>query len=479
MKKCLKCGAEYSDDVVFCKACGEKLTSTNVCQRCGHPVEINDVYCGKCGYKIEKEYRCEKCGALMGENAKFCPECGNKVEKPVVSIAPSTKKPKKGNLTDETFGDSIWHKVLYYVAGSVGIAVLLLLLIGCFGDILKFQETIKYGGSADTLTSSTSIEYFFGKAFRDLNSTTAGLRFNEYKVVEIIMIVLEYLCWLSAIVGAILGLIFFVRKFVLGATNKSYILKDRFLWIAILCAMPYLIIFGSRYVYFYSVSTMNQFASGSATFGWGTLMIMIASLIGVCSLSLYKLGIAIIEKREIVRESILSGIKIAFFFVLTFGIQRIVDMNGSLSYGPASSIITAEMKGYASSYPQFRNALYAYSAGSNWIRYATKCLLGPLFIMICGGLGIALMFVITSSRKKMIASIILGTLIIAFAITGYLLAFQGELESMRYFLNPYPYIYDITAEDKILHFSGTGIVLIVFTALSVAGVIVSERFRAE
>ena len=86
MKKCLKCGAEYQDDDMFCSKCGGDLAVVDACQQCGKSVSVEETYCKHCGYKIEKEYKCEKCGALIDEDSKFCKECGAKVENPVVSI---------------------------------------------------------------------------------------------------------------------------------------------------------------------------------------------------------------------------------------------------------------------------------------------------------------------------------------------------------------------------------------------------------
>ena len=220
MRKCLRCGVEYSDDTNFCLKCGEKLASTNVCQRCGNPVNVEDEYCGKCGYKIEKEYHCNECGATISKNAKFCEECGAKVINPVVTIAPCKESPRKEKNDKK---EDKKAKILFYAFNVLSIALIILFIVGCFGDVLQ-TKAISSGLSEK---QTTSIEYFFGKAIKDIDETVRDMKYGEYAAVSRLFLALEYIVWIMAIVMAVAGLCIQVYSFYKNANGKKYIFDTK------------------------------------------------------------------------------------------------------------------------------------------------------------------------------------------------------------------------------------------------------------
>ena len=59
MKKCPFCGAEMSDDSLFCTECGKELSKGNKCPHCGATVSYGDAYCQNCGKSINESQTVE------------------------------------------------------------------------------------------------------------------------------------------------------------------------------------------------------------------------------------------------------------------------------------------------------------------------------------------------------------------------------------------------------------------------------------
>ena len=298
MKKCPKCNIEYDDNDSFCPVCGGKLIPVDACPNCGKPVNVNDVFCRHCGCRIEKEYRCKKCNAVIPENSKFCPECGEKIVDPVVSV------PSKNVATDSSIDKSIFKKVLFYAGHVIFFVLLILLFIGCFGDIYKTESTPSLGLG----NSETSIAYFFGEAMDNIKATTANNTRNDYRNFLTTMLVFEYINWffaiISILVGASLGLVGLLK----GTNKKTYSFNGKPYLIALLGVLPYLFIFGVKYLgnitgyssyqsyYYSSVTTENYYVKQA--FGWGTTMVLVCSCVGVGLMGLFRVALSIINKES-------------------------------------------------------------------------------------------------------------------------------------------------------------------------------------
>lgn len=79
--KCSKCGSEYSEGVVFCSQCGNKLIPDKIkCESCSSELDTNAKFCSKCGTPVNKKVNCSKCNFENKADAKFCSNCGEKLE---------------------------------------------------------------------------------------------------------------------------------------------------------------------------------------------------------------------------------------------------------------------------------------------------------------------------------------------------------------------------------------------------------------
>lgn len=140
MKKCEKCGKEYSDEIMECPECNVELVDEAVkdlavkdgeenseqmndsgkdsepnsesvndseilkeddkfCVYCGNKIEEGKTYCNKCGRSIldKTTKHCIKCGEILSEGQKFCPKCGQKADTIVIpqSVEKLGQKAKK------------------------------------------------------------------------------------------------------------------------------------------------------------------------------------------------------------------------------------------------------------------------------------------------------------------------------------------------------------------------------------------------
>ena len=456
MKKCPNCGAEYSDDAVYCKKCGQKLVSTNVCQKCGHPVSVDDAYCEKCGHKIEKEYRCESCGSIISENAKFCEECGAKVTNPVVSVAPCKALSTKSNEDKENIKPNLWNKIIFYVLNVVSIILIILFIVGCFGDITKTK--IVSTGSAQ-IETTVSIEYFFGKAVRDIDEVAQTMRFGEYSSVQRLFLSFEYITWISAILMSIFGLILQIRALYIGIKKQKYNVETKNLFRTTLCVVPYLLMLGILHFAKMKISGGGEFYKAVITYGWGTMMLLVCSIVAVCFGSLLNLFSAIINKRKFINETIISVSKISFFIIMMFAIKSVVSGN----YAETVDGTTTTLKGSITTYYFYMQSLSQFSAGTidAMPAHSIKLLLGPIFTFVGGVFGIVFVSLMHQSDKKfsMIFSMAFAILTLGFVTTGYALALSG-VRNMMISIDPYSY--------EIFKFSGTGIAFMVLIIVSIA-----------
>ena len=469
MKKCIKCGVEYEDDARFCPKCGERLIDENVCQKCGKPITIEDVFCRYCGHKIEKEYRCEKWNAVLNEGAKCCPECGTKVENPVGSNK-NVSKAKSNPVSS----NNLMNKIVFFIFGGTMILLFVLMLVGCFGDIIATYESPRGAGLLAILggNSKVSIDYFFGKAVKNIKTATEHMNYPEYKIFSIVMLVFEYIFWVTAIGFAIFGITYAIIKLVKGYKNKDYSLNNKFYAACALCGLPYLFIFAiQNFVDIhiaasaYEVTTNIKYDMG-VRFGWGTTMIMVAIIIAVCLIALQRVAQAISEKNNIVRTSIVSAISIAFFAVFIASIGKAVGINYSAS--------SASMNGFMSVFSVFSSYLAQFSSDTikEIPNEATLCLVGSLILLASYLVGALLIGQQLSKPGNIILSVVLGALFIGLTIAGGVIAYQGVKGTPLFST-----LITVSEEQALIVYSGFGIALPIVTALSVVGHAISQKIK--
>ena len=80
MKKCPYCGAELSDECLFCTECGKELPKGNVCPFCGASVGDGDAFCQNCGKNLSE--------SIVTDNVEQTVEYGEDEEPPMKRYLP-------------------------------------------------------------------------------------------------------------------------------------------------------------------------------------------------------------------------------------------------------------------------------------------------------------------------------------------------------------------------------------------------------
>ena len=470
MKKCPKCNIEYDDNDSFCPVCGGKLVPVDACPNCGKPINVNDVFCRHCGCRIEKEYRCKKCNAVIPENSKFCPECGEKIVDPVVSV------PNKNIPVDAAIDRSLFKKVLFFAGHAVFFILLILLFVGCFGAIYKAESSQSLGIG----NSETTIAYFFGEAIDNIKAATANNARNDYRNFLLTMLVLEYINWIFALVsilaGASIGLIGLLK----GTNKKTYSFNGKPYLIAFLGVLPYLFIFGVKYssnISGYSTYQASYYSSSLTTetfyikqvFGWGTMMVLVCSAVGVCLMGLFRIAQAIISKDSPIRESMSICFKLAFYFLLVFALFRVVDINYVQTNG--------SIKGYFSAYEAYTTALQTYSnqrgeTVTSVPEGAVYCLISIILLYVGGLIGVTLFGGFFESKKFDVLVAFGLVLMLVLFISGYALAQKGVSD----------YLYELylgMIPKEAFKYSPMGIAMPIVATLSVVGFGVVSSLKIE
>ena len=468
MKKCPKCNIEYDDNDSFCPVCGGKLIPVDACPNCGKPINVNDVFCRHCGCRIEKEYRCKKCNAVIPENSKFCPECGEKIVDPVVSV------PNKNVSADTAIDRSLFKKILFFAAHAIFFVLLILLFVGCFGDISKAESSTSIG----LANQETSIAYFFGEAIDNIKAATANNTSTDYHDFLVTMLVFEYINWAFALISVLVGASLGLAGLFGGLNKKTYSFNGKPYMIALLGVLPYLFIFGIKYLANVSgYSTYQDYYSSTTTetyfikqvFGWGTTMVLICSAIGVSLMGLVKIISAAINKESPIKESLATCFKLAFFFLFIFALFRVVDFK----YVQANGSI----KGYIPVYDCYTNALQSYSNQRGNVvnpvpESAVYCLISTILLYFGGLIGVALFGGFFESKKFDVLIIFGHILMLMLFISGYVIAKKGVSEYCET-------IYFGIIPKESFKYSPMGIAMPIVTTLSVVGFGIVSSLKIE
>lgn len=113
--KCENCGAEVSNNIAFCSACGSPMPKKEMaidenhikCDGCGAVIDKNLRFCTSCGKPLVKPEHtnsdiniqqsqtsnvelkvCPSCGAEIRDNLKFCTACGSSIDNTENSVNP-------------------------------------------------------------------------------------------------------------------------------------------------------------------------------------------------------------------------------------------------------------------------------------------------------------------------------------------------------------------------------------------------------
>ena len=350
------------------------------------------------------------------------------------------------------------------------ILLFVLALIGCFGDIFAAYESPRGSGLIASNENRVSIDYFFGKAFKTIEDNSRTMSYPEYKSVMIIMLIIEYALWVTAIASIIAGAVYTIIKLYKGHKNKNYTIKSEFCVASILGALPYLFIFAIQNEMSMTIGgallASKNYTIGN-TFGWGTMIIFVVEIVAVCLFTLTKIAVAIKDKKNIVRVSIGAVISIAFFAVFVASLGKAVG----IYYSETGGSVT----GFTSVFSIFTSYLSQYSSDliQEMPPEAFKCLTGSALLMSTYLIGALLIETFINKPEKSATLIIMGALMIGTTIAGSVFSMIGAKEAFEKMLDPI----GLGLGEKAIVYSGMGIALPIVTALSVVGHVISQKIK--
>lgn len=221
MKECAFCGAENSDNAIYCIDCGKRLDGNVVCPACGELTNGKGTYCEMCGNRLDGKAVCE-CGELV--EGKFCPKCGKEVKRVIYN-------PRSGKRTPVADASECkpWQKLLNGIGLSVAMFGVVMALIFVFFTSFKLtsQPNIDLSEAGFTdIPTSYNIFYYFGEGYTDVSEVLSQLdeysgQFATSMYFDLILSTVIAASMLVAVtVGAIAAVIGFVR-YMSGKSEKS------------------------------------------------------------------------------------------------------------------------------------------------------------------------------------------------------------------------------------------------------------------
>ena len=328
--KCPKCGFENTPQSKFCCECGEKLVkpATHVCPKCGEELVEQTRFCPACGWQltwVDAEYDhipvpiefADKAPAIEAKEEleeSYAPVPEMKQEKkdgPTITIVgeedlqQNGMNPTNGPVYGPVDSGAGMKKIFSIVVGALVITALVLLIIGCFGDIARYYTTIKDYDLGDTATKFTYI--FKGYEEIDVLKDYSPMTYMFGLISLIFMDILFIGILITALISSILSVV----KLIKGLTSGGKPFHG-------LSCLPML--FAVVYLALIAINFFNLEQAGDemlyASYGWGGILMIVG--IGLYILALGGYGVKqFLEKQNKTRliASIIGVGTMAFLLV--------------------------------------------------------------------------------------------------------------------------------------------------------------------
>ena len=365
---CPFCGTENTDDSLYCKKCGRKMSGTVTCPACGASAPADGEYCTRCGAKLNTH-------------------------------APAQAEREKPH-------PAAWRQVLVTVGNALAVfaalaSVIFLFCLGC-------ENGIADTGDMWLDLSGRNIYYYFGEVYRDLynifTTSTPVLVGTAGYTFAIAGTLLSAGMIVSVSVLFILTLVRFVRSFSgKGGSVTAMAAKTYFVYLAF--ALLFLALHAAKLVY----SGEFSFPGYRTVLNGATVAGIVIGAVGILAAAVLN---AIAREEKIGKERILqlgfSGVCLllvtAVFALLSGAVVGIGATDGEYSIVSKFGLLIAyqviSVNGNVTTYaPATSDAEYAvYEANQTTV--AACSVLGFVFLVVL----FLLLAVLASSLVKNIAA---------------------------------------------------------------------------
>ena len=404
MKKCLKCNKDFDDDSLFCPECGEMLVSNDTCPNCHKEVKLGDKFCRHCGRKIERIRVCSECGKEVDDETVFCPKCGSKI--PDDGFIRNSKSISRQSKSSSAEQKPLSSYITYAFTAIFGILAILL-IVGMFGNIIKANTL--------GLSSEQSIKYFFGEGAKNLESIKESYKYKEYYTFTVIEFVLDNIFYFGGLVGLITSIVFTVINLVKACSLKEEI-KHAPLYGMVISVLPYLFI-----IAYQNFANMNYMSiTLSATFGWGTTMLVVAVLCLLFFILVHGCLSSSKNSKDVIASIIRELTPIAIASIVIFGMSLV------LSYSNSSEGVTESYQINAAYYPRSVLMSFSSEAIDSFPSSAVTAIVGYFLLLLSSLLMISSLYLV--GRKSNVASLAFFGLSYVIFIVASILCYSGAKE---------------------------------------------------
>ena len=435
MKTCPRCHAQFDDDINFCKKCGADLNNQPLCPKCGSPISYEDAYCGKCGFKIE-------------------------TIKPVIGKEERAEKKKHDIL--------FARRMFFIISSSVVAALAVLMLVGCFGDIYGITTISREGTYTSSYERAMGVSFYFKDGFNQIKSAFS-LKYHEYGAVYTGLFIIQYLLWLTAIGGSIACLVLSLKTLTDWCQNKKDHKENyKFMLFGPLLTLPYVLFISLYYFSNRKTSSGSDYYFSKIGFGWGTMMMLISSVIVI---ALYLGGrtflkasrkyekTLVFDLKSAIVDSIFSLFKYAACLIFIFASAHSVDYFYSQN--------NYMEKGNSTVMTYFMQVLRSYSAGSieSLPDFALKMIVG--FALLFLGFMAVSSFILFSDGRNVGISFLLGAFMLVSLIAGFSFSYSASRDYIIWYYKDSfeAKYYGIQKYLDAVRYSGLGIATYIFTVL--------------
>ena len=192
--------------------------------------------------------------------------------------------------------------ILTYVTAGIMLVAIVLMIIGCFGDIAAMGSY------------SVNMSYYFGDGFDEVNNYS-NMPYPELYIFELILMIFQEALYFTMMAGVItFGVLAMVKAIVAMVGKKEFELK--FITPIFMCVLPYFVILMLR-LFMGSKST-------GVGMGWGSVLLTVGLFLLIACILLQDL------RKNLVRREGLNGILARSFHVgaLFFGMISFLAVFG-------------------------------------------------------------------------------------------------------------------------------------------------------
>ena len=250
------------------------------CPKCGFNNIENAHFCCECGADLSSEkYLCPNCRKQVSKDSKHCINCGKELNwvnvdynSIPIPISHSSEKKVK-TLSPNSKISKSEPRFLRYLLPSILFVAMILLLVGCFGALIKGYVDYDSQSYRDFVSAPS---YYFDDIFNSIKTLKESDPYGYYYNFELFLMVVDLIVYYSLIILAFTFITLSSINLIKYMLKKDDNINTSFLTVLILPAILHIMFVKLRFcVAAYTV----DYTAIKLSFGWGTSLVLVATII--------------------------------------------------------------------------------------------------------------------------------------------------------------------------------------------------------